>query len=180
MELPQFQWIELLQLRQFHREVTCAVQLVSRLDRWVMGRNQDGWTTGRAPKPTSLWLIWLFQKWPWRLAIHGHPVCLEYIIYILCHYVYTIISIFLSFYLSIYPSIYPSIYLSNQTINQSIKQTNQSIQSIYLSVCLSDYLSNCLSVYLSICLSVYLILSYPILSYSILFYSIPFYSIYSI
>eukprot|EP00435_Cladocopium_sp_Y103_P072587 s164_g40.t1 len=39
-------WIELLQLRQFAREVTCAVQLVSRLDRWVMGRNQDGWTTG--------------------------------------------------------------------------------------------------------------------------------------
>lgn len=32
--------------QQFHREVTCAVQLVSRLDRWVMGRNQDGWTTG--------------------------------------------------------------------------------------------------------------------------------------
>ena len=160
MELPQFQWIELLQLRQFHREVTCAVQLVSRLDRWVMGRNQDGWTTGRAPKPTSLWLIWLFQKWPWRLAIHGHAVCLEYIIYILCHYVYTIISI----------------YLSNQTINQSIKQTNQSIQSIYLSVCLTI----CLTVYQSICLSVYLFVCLSILSYPILFYSIPFYSIYSI
>ena len=32
--------------QQFVREVTCAMQLVSRLDRWVMGRNQDGWTTG--------------------------------------------------------------------------------------------------------------------------------------
>lgn len=30
---------------QFVREVSCATQLVSRLDRWVMGRNQDGWTT---------------------------------------------------------------------------------------------------------------------------------------
>lgn len=32
--------------QQFVREVTCAAQLVSRLDRWVMGRNPDGWTTG--------------------------------------------------------------------------------------------------------------------------------------
>eukprot|EP00440_Ansanella_granifera_P056650 gb/GFBE01061403.1/.p1 GENE.gb/GFBE01061403.1/~~gb/GFBE01061403.1/.p1 ORF type:complete len:895 (+),score=210.96 gb/GFBE01061403.1/:1-2685(+) len=29
--------------QQFVREVTCATSLVSRLDRWVMGRNQDGW-----------------------------------------------------------------------------------------------------------------------------------------
>ena len=54
MVLHQFKWIALLRLRQFAREVTCAVQLVSRLDRWVMGRNQDGWTTGRAANFASL------------------------------------------------------------------------------------------------------------------------------
>ncbi|CAE7351245.1 ATJ10 [Symbiodinium natans] len=30
--------------QQFVREVTCATQLVGRLDRWVMGRNMEGWT----------------------------------------------------------------------------------------------------------------------------------------
>ncbi|CAE7605464.1 ATJ10, partial [Symbiodinium sp. CCMP2456] len=30
--------------QQFVREVTCATQLVSRLERWVVGRNMDGWT----------------------------------------------------------------------------------------------------------------------------------------
>ncbi|CAJ1408198.1 unnamed protein product, partial [Effrenium voratum] len=31
--------------QQFVREVTCATQLIARLDRWVVGRNPDGWTT---------------------------------------------------------------------------------------------------------------------------------------
>jgi len=32
-----------LKRQQFCREVTCATQLVQRLDRWATGRNQDGW-----------------------------------------------------------------------------------------------------------------------------------------
>lgn len=43
-----------IQRQQFRREVTCAVQLVSRLDRWVMGRNQEGWTTGVLQETTEL------------------------------------------------------------------------------------------------------------------------------
>lgn len=40
--------------QQFVREVQCAAQLVSRLDRWVSGRNQDGWVTSILQEATEL------------------------------------------------------------------------------------------------------------------------------
>eukprot|EP00931_Biecheleriopsis_adriatica_P100381 TRINITY_DN75705_c0_g1_i1.p1 TRINITY_DN75705_c0_g1~~TRINITY_DN75705_c0_g1_i1.p1 ORF type:complete len:892 (-),score=238.95 TRINITY_DN75705_c0_g1_i1:80-2755(-) len=40
--------------QQFIREVTCATQLVQRLDRFVIGRNQDGWVASVLQEATEL------------------------------------------------------------------------------------------------------------------------------